>query len=145
MNLGWRGSALIKSFEVLNLTSYEDSTGTWTIGWGHTRGVRPGMTITERTAEELFAEDAEHAQSAVLALGIPLLQSQFDALVSLVFNVGPGAISGRSTIGRALRAGDRLAAWRGFTLWIATRGAEFGLARRRTAEMALFLADGPHP
>lgn len=142
MKLSARGEALIKSFEGLRLTSYDDGTGTWTIGWGHTRNVHPGISITLETAELYFAADVSNAERAVNVLHhLPLYQSQFDALVSLVFNCGSVVISGRSTIGRALRAGDWRGAWKGFALWSATPGAELGQARRRTAEMALFLED----
>lgn len=145
MKLGSRGVELIKSFEELHLTSYDDGTGTWTIGWGHTRSVHPGTTITLDTAKRYFDSDTAAAIRAVNELNIPLTQSQFDALVALNFNCGSGTISGRSTIGKALRLGDWRSAWKGFTLWSATPGMELGQARRRTAEMALFLADGRHP
>ena len=142
MNLGPRGEALIKHYEGLRLTSYDDGRGVWTVGWGHTRGVHEGMTITEAAAETLFVEDLHPANVAVNAVGRPLTQSMFDALVSLCFNVGGSAVSGRSTIGKALRVGDYIGAWRGFALWTATPGAEVGLARRRSAEMVLFWEDG---
>lgn len=145
MNLGPRGESLIKSYEQLRLTSYDDGTGTWTIGWGHTKDVHPGTTITAETAEHYFSDDVLGVEGAINSLRIPLTQSQFDALASLIFNVGPDAISGRSTIGRALRAGDWRAAWKGFALWSATPGMELGQARRRTSEMMLFLEDGRHP
>lgn len=142
MNIGLRGETLIKRYEDLRLTSYDDGTGTWTIGWGHTRGVHPGMTITEDTAETLFKEDVLPAENAVNAVEVPLTPSMFDALTSLCFNVGGRAVSGRSTIGKALRIRDYIGAWRGFALWTATPGFELGLARRRSAEMGLFLEDG---
>lgn len=145
MKLGARGEALIKSFEKLQLTSYDDGTGVWTIGWGHTAGVHPGVTITVETAQRYFDADVAAAVRAVNAIGVPLTQSQFDALVSIVFNCGAEAVSGRSTIGKALRVGDWRSAWKGFALWTATPGAELGQARRRSAEMALFLMDGRHP
>lgn len=145
MKLGARGESIIKSFERLVLTSYDDGRGTWTIGWGHTAGVHPGVTITPETAQRYFESDVASATATVNSIGVPLTQSQFDALVSLVFNCGAGAVSGRSTVGRALRASDWRAAWRGFALWSATPGQELGQARRRSAEMALFLMDGRHP
>lgn len=147
MKLGERGEALIKGFETLRLKSYDDGLGNWTIGYGHTRGVRQGMKITMEAAQRFFREDVEPLEKAVTSLDLNLTQSQFDAIISLCFNVrqGIGAISGHSTIGNALRQGGItgiINAWRGFSLWTNTPGVELGLARRRTAEMALFLEDG---
>lgn len=139
MKLGTRGEALIKTFEGLRLTSFLDVSGLWTIGYGHTHGVRPGMTITEETAEQMLREDVMEAEETLKAFDLP--QGCFDALVSLVFNVGPRAVSKRSTIGRALAAHSYIDAWAGFALWVKTPGAEHGLARRRSAEMALFAED----
>lgn len=139
MKLGPRGEALIKEYEGLRLTSFLDVGGRWTIGYGHTHGVRQGMTITEETANQMLQEDIAEAENAVSAFEVP--QSCFDALVSLVFNVGPRAVSKRSTIGKALIARSYIDAWAGFALWVKTPGAEHGLARRRSAEMSLFAED----
>lgn len=146
MKLGARGESLIKSFERLRLIAFKPRPeDPWTIGWGRTRGVHEGMTISDTTAEVWFHEDVANAERIINSINVPLTQSQFDALVSLVYNVGGEAVSGRSTIGRALRAHDWRSSWKGFALWTATPGAELGQARRRTAEMALFLMDGRQP
>lgn len=143
MNLGKRGKDLIKSFEKLRLISYRPTPNdVWTIGWGHTNGVREGMTIDEATAERFLTEDVRKTEVAINDAGAKLTQSMFDAIVSLCFNVGIRAVSDHATIGRAIRSGDWIDAWRGFDLWTATSGAELGLARRRSREMALFLEDG---
>jgi len=143
MNLGQRGETLIKKIETLSLTSYKKSEkDPWTIGWGHTTGVHEGMTITETTAELLFKADVADSERVVNDLGLNLTQSMFDALVSLCFNVGPRAISGRSTIGRALRRRQWIEAWQGFSLWVRTKNMELGQSRRRSLEMILFVADG---
>ena len=143
MNLGQRGATLIKKIETLSLTSYKKSEeDPWTIGWGHTAGVHEGMTITETTAELLFKADVADSERVVNDLGLNLTQSMFDALVSLCFNVGPRAISGRSTIGRALRRRQWIEAWQGFSLWVRTKNMELGQSRRRSLEMILFVADG---
>jgi len=143
MNLGHRGETLIKKIETLSLTSYKASEhDPWTIGWGHTTGVHEGMTITEAAAEILFRSDVADSEKAVNDLCINLTQSMFDATVSLCFNVGPRAISGRSTIGRALRRRQWIEAWQGFSLWVRTKNMELGQSRRRSLEMILFVADG---
>jgi lysozyme len=92
-----KGIELIKHFEGLRLNAYRDSRGTWTIGYGHTGGVKSGDVITEREADELLARDLETAEDAVNEQNLSLSQNQFDALVSFVFNVGT-ANFGRSTL-----------------------------------------------
>lgn len=143
MNLGDRGSVLIKSYEDLRLEAYQHRGDVPTIGWGHTRGVELGMTCTVEQAEAWFREDVAEAEAAVNSAGLRLTPSMFDSLVSLVFNVGPKPATSSSAIGRGLRAGDYFAAWRVFAEWINQDGEPMlGLARRRAQEMALFLADG---
>lgn len=85
------GVALIKEFEGLSLTPYRCSGKVWTIGYGHTRTVRPSMIISEEKAEELLREDLYSAEKQVNDLvEVPLSDNQFAALVSFVFNVGAG-------------------------------------------------------
>jgi len=90
------GIEMIKAHEGLRLMAYPDpGTGgePWTIGYGHTGNVSPGMSITEERAEELLREDLEGFERAVEnLLPIPLTQSEFDALVSFTFNVGTYAL-----------------------------------------------------
>lgn len=145
MKLGKRGEILIKSYETLRLTGYfptpDDKP---TAGWGHTGpDVEIGREYTLYTAGLWFTSDTASAVKVVNAIGVKLTQSMFDALVSIVFNVGPGCVSGNSTIGRALRSGDYLGAWAGFALWRKQGKKDLlGLARRRAGEMCLFLEDG---
>lgn len=84
----------MKTTETLRLTSYKDQGGVWTIGWGHTHGVHEGQTITEAQAESLFKGDLLTFERAVAALYPRATQKQFDALVSLAYNSGVGAVSG---------------------------------------------------
>ncbi len=81
-------AALISVFEGSRLHAYQDPSGVWTIGRGHTQGVTPGMVITPEQEAEFFAED----EAPLLALldGIPLLEAA--ALASFGFNVGRGAL-----------------------------------------------------
>ena len=110
--------ALIKEFEGFPFGGrpYQDSVGVWTIGYGHTKGVGPNSRrLTEREAAKLLERDLDRTyERAVAALPMAgdLNQHQFDALVSFVFNVGPGAISADTGIGRALRARDYVRAGR---------------------------------
>ena len=144
MNVSQRGIDLIKSFEGCKLTAYPDpGTGgaPWTIGWGTTRGVRQGMTITQDEADLLLAEDVNTFAAAVNRLvKVPLNQNQFDALTSFAYNVGSSNL-GSSTLLRLLNEGDYEGAAGQFGRWVkgGDGGTLPGLVRRRAAEKALFL------
>lgn len=140
MNLGAAGRNLIQSFEQLRLQAYQDQRGIWTLGWGHTGGVVEYQTCTISEADEWFTQDAHSACNAVMrAVDVPMTQNQFDALVSLCFNIGQGAFGG-STLVKLLNNGHADQAADQFTVWNHTAGqANPGLTRRRAAERALFL------
>lgn len=142
MQTSQRGIDLIKAFEGVRLTAYPDpATGgePWTIGFGHTGGVRPGQTITAERAEEVLREDLHQFEAAVNELvKVRLCQHQFDALVALVFNIGPQAFSD-STLLRLLNFGMYDDAALQFQRWTRSGGKVMaGLARRRMAERKLF-------
>jgi len=109
MKTSANGIEIIKAHEGLVLYAYPDpGTGgdPWTIGYGHTRGVTPGMWIAEEQAEAFLIEDLERFETAVAELlPIPLAQSEFDALVSFAFNVGAHALQ-TSTLRKRLLAGE---------------------------------------
>lgn len=90
---GQNGIELIKYFESCKLTAYLCPAGKWTIGWGHTKGVREGQTITQKQADSLLKSDLETAEYYVNKLNLNLNQNQFDALVSFCYNAGPGNLS----------------------------------------------------
>lgn len=148
LTLGSRGVTLIKSFEGFRLSAYLPTPNDVpTIGFGHTEGVKLGDTCTREQAENWFHLDVSSSVRTVLltqlALNIPLTQSMFDALVSLVFNVGSSCLGVNSTIRRALAAKDYYSACQGFFLWRKQGKTDLlGLARRRVEEMSLFLEDG---
>lgn len=144
MNISDRGLDLIKSFEGCKLTAYPDPGSLdgrpWTIGWGTTRGVRQGMTITQEEADLLLAEDVSSFSAAVNRLvTVPLNQNQFDALVCFAYNVGSSNL-GSSTLLRLLNEGDYEGAAGQFGRWVKGGAGETlpGLVRRRAAEKALF-------
>lgn len=143
MILGRRGAELIKSYEKLSLVAYKPTPNdVWTIGWGHTKDVQEGMICSKEAAEIWFVEDTQDAVNAVNSLKVPLTQSMFDALVSLTFNTG-SAVSRGNTIQRCLSLKDYYGTWRAIGLWTKQAGKDLlGLARRRSAEMSLFLEDG---
>ncbi|MGD9800041.1 MAG: lysozyme [Parvularculaceae bacterium] len=144
MKISEAGIDLIKRFEGLELESYQDIAGVWTIGYGHTETAGPNQKINEREAEELLRRDLAPRERAVEQLaGVSLNQNEFDALVSFVFNVGAGAFK-NSTARKRLNRNDRLGAAEALTWWNkATVGGVLrevrGLTRRRAAERALFL------
>lgn len=83
--------------------AYRCPAGVWTVGYGHTSGVVPGMVITKEQAEELLRQDIATAEKIVSAECPNLRQCQFDALVSFVFNVGGGNFR-KSTLLKKVRA-----------------------------------------
>lgn len=142
MSLSPKGAALIQSFEQFRDTAYQDQRGVWTCGWGHTGpDVKEGTTCTHALADAWFFNDTHGAGNAVLrAIDIPMSQNQFDALVSLAYNIGSHAFE-TSTLAKALNAGNYMAAGDQLLVWNHTNGVvNAGLTRRREAERALFLS-----
>jgi lysozyme len=137
-----KGLRLLKSFEGLRLDAYSDAVGVWTIGYGTTSGVKPGMRITEAQAEDLLKKDLARFEIAVTeAVKVALNDDQFSALVSFTYNVGGAALLS-STLLRLLNQGDIQGAANQFLRWNQGDGRELpGLTRRRKAERALFLGE----
>lgn len=142
MKTSERGMKLIREFEGVKLFSYLCPAGVWTIGYGHTKGVKEGDTCSEEQARAWLRDDLRDAEAAVNQLvQVPLTQSQFDALASFTFNLGVGNLA-NSTLLRLLNASDYAKAAGQFPRWTKVRGKELpvpGLVRRRAAEQALFL------
>ncbi|PSB66784.1 muraminidase, partial [filamentous cyanobacterium CCP1] len=89
-----KGLRLLKAFEGLRLEAYLDPVGVWTIGYGTTSGVFPGMRITEAQAEAFLRRDLARFERAVSDLiTVPLNEDQYSALVSFTYNVGEGALA----------------------------------------------------
>jgi len=114
----------------------------WTIGYGHTRGVRKGDICTIDDAEDwLRADVAPTVASIRREVKVPLTQNQFDALVSFIFNVGVAAFE-ESTLLRKLNAGDYHGAAEEFGRWNKQKGKVLaGLTKRRAFERNLFRMD----
>jgi lysozyme len=151
MKIASRGLALIKQFEGLRLAAYRDSVGVWTIGYGHTAAAgdpkpRAGMRITKGEADAILARDLGRYETAVLAaITRPATQDQFDAMVSLCFNIGPGNFT-KSSVVRAFNLGEDRRAAQAFLAWNKAGGKVLaGLARRRQAEKRLFLSKAATP
>lgn len=142
MKVSEKGINLIKEFEGLRLDAYQCSASVWTIGYGHTSGVKSGNRVTELEADKLLREDVANAERAVReGVNVPLNQDQYDALVSFAFNIGSGNFW-RSTLIKKLNTGDYIGASEEFSRWV--HGGEKklpGLVRRRKKERDLFLGE----
>ncbi len=134
------GLALIKRWEGLRLKAYKCPGGIWTIGYGHTAGVKEGDTITPDQAEDFLRADLAEAEAAVARqVTVPLTSNQFSALVSFVFNLGAAHFAG-STLLRKLNAGDHAAVPAQLARWVKAGGNTLdGLVRRRTDEATLWV------
>ena len=135
MQISATGLNLIKQFEGCHLTAYKDPVGIPTIGYGHTKGVKLGMKITQAQADAYLKQDLATAEKAVNNLPYNLNINQYSALVSFTFNCGTGNLkkltdNNKRTLAQISaripnynRASGKILA---------------GLTRRRAAEKALF-------
>lgn len=141
MKTNERARQIIKSCESLRLQSYLCPAGQWTIGWGHTTGVKPGQTITEAQAEEFFRQDVEQKERALDGLlSVRLNDNQYSALVSLVFNIGQGHFAD-STLRKVINAdpNDREQITYQWKRWNKSGGKVLpGLTIRRQMELDLY-------
>jgi len=122
MKMSADGRAKLIQREGLKTTAYKDSVGVWTIGVGHTKNAGlphpvAGMTITRAEAIEIFTRDLVRYENIVNRnVRVPLTQGQFDALVSICFNVEV-ALSPKSTIVKCLNKRDYAGAARAIMLY----------------------------
>jgi lysozyme len=140
MRISNNGIALLKEFEGCKLEAYQDVAGVWTIGYGHTKGVQPGMKISRQEADDLLAQELDTYECAVerACREIPN-QNQFSAMVVLAYNIGTGAFL-KSSVLRLHNAGKFAEAASAFSMWNKAGGKiRAGLTRRRASEAALYL------
>ncbi len=136
MKISNKGLNLIKKYEGCRLTAYKCPAGIWTIGYGHTAGVKPGMTITQTQADAFLKQDIGRFEKLVEKYHDKYSwnQNEFDALVSFAFNIGSidkltaGGARSREVIAAKLLEYDKAG---GKTLT--------GLVKRRKEEQALFI------
>ena len=137
MKTSSKGVSLIKQFEGCRLKAYKCPAGVWTIGYGHTAGVKEGDIITQQTADAYLRNDLAKYEKYVLNYDAiyHFNQNQFDALVSFTYNCGVGNLknltqSGKRTIAQI---SEKL------LLYNKAGGVVLrGLQRRRVAEKELF-------
>lgn len=146
-NIPAKAIELIKESEGYRATAYKDSAGVWTIGWGTIRmdgkGIKPGQTIDETTAEKYLMEEINHAASAVKKLvKVPINEGQFTALISFVYNTGEGTLT-KSTLLKKLNAGDCEGAKSLFPIYNKdiNKRTTPGLTKRRIVEQNLFVCE----
>jgi lysozyme len=140
------GVDLICGFEGKRLAAYDDGVGVWTIGFGTTvypNGIKvmKGDTCTEAQAKTYMAHDLKKFEATVnKAVTVQLNQNQFDALLSLAYNIGASAFS-QSTLVKKLNANDIRGAADQFDVWVNAGGKRMqGLVNRRAKEKSLFLS-----
>lgn len=135
-------AGFVSGWEGKRLTAYQCSAGVWTIGYGHTKGVREGDSCTEEQATAWLIDDIRETQTLLAHyVNVPVSEGEFVALVSLAFNVGVGALM-KSKLLRKLNSGDREGAAEEFLDFDLVNGKRLvGLTRRRKAEHDLFLQD----
>ena len=139
MNISKEGIDLIKEFEGCELTAYRCSANVLTIAYGRIKGVKEGDTCTKEQAEEWLHEELIEYESYINDMvEVSLLQNQFDALVSWVYNLGPSNLKS-STLLKVLNAGEYKSVPEQIKRWNKASGKVLeGLVRRREAESLLF-------
>jgi len=146
MKIGSEGLKLIKEFEGCKLLSYKCPAGVWTIGIGSTRyadgsPVKANQALpNEGAALMLLTKTVAAYEHTVNTVGVELTQNEYDALVSLCYNIGSGNFVS-STLVKMLKAGEpKSEVAKQFLRWDKAGGKPLaGLTRRRNAEAELFL------
>lgn len=133
--------AFIKTYEKCRLTAFKPTPNdVWTIGWGATgAGIREGAVWTQEQADARFERDLARFAECVNQVARPdITQGQFDAMVSLAYNIGEGAFK-QSTLATHHRAGEHAAAVLQFGRWTKQKGEILaGLVRRREDEARMY-------
>jgi lysozyme len=143
--LSAEGLAFIAGREGFSARPYRDAVGVLTIGYGETKGVRPGMVWTRAHALAQLKLRAERdygnpVLSAAGAAGLAVTQREYDALVSLTYNLGPAILDAGRTMGDALRSKNRRRIADAFLVYDQAGGRSLlGLTLRRRAERSVFL------
>ena len=147
MKISDEGLRLVKSFEGYHTRLKDGSCAAYlcparvaTIGWGCTEGVKLGMVWTEAEAEAALLREIAKFENAVnTSVTVEISQNEFDAMVSLAYNIGAAGFK-RSSVLRRLNKGDRTGAAKAFHMWNRGGGRILaGLVSRRAREAALFL------
>ena len=129
----------IKRSESCVLTAYQDSAGIWTIGYGHTAGVKNGDRITAYQAEQFLKEDLVKFETIANKVKRIATQGQYDAVLDFIYNCGPGNFNS-STLKKYIESGRKT--WEiqeQFLRWVNAGGKKLGgLVTRRIWEANRF-------
>lgn len=130
----------IKKSESCVLTAYQDTAGVWTIGYGHTAGVKKGDRITQYQAEKFLKEDLVKFETIANSVRrIDGSQGKFDAVLDFIYNCGPMNFS-KSTLKQYIESGRKT--WEiqeQFLRWVNSGGKkQGGLVSRRIWEANRF-------
>lgn len=139
MTLSAAGLAFLERQEALRLEPYLDAIGKWTVGYGHLlKPGEPRRPITRAEAEAYLKGDCAATEACINGQHLPVNQHQFDALVSLVYNIGPANFL-RSGLLKYLKKGEWARAGSDFLNWNKAGGQVLhGLTVRRTKEREIF-------
>ena len=139
MQISEKGISLIKHFEGCGVEAYQDSVWIWTIGYGTIKGVKEGDQITQDEAEHLLQEEMPEYEGYINEMvKVPLEQTQFDALCSWVFNLGPNNLKS-STLLKVLNESRYDEVPEQIVRWNKAGGQVLqGLVKRRQAEADMF-------
>ena len=130
-------------FESLRLTSYKDSVGVWTIGVGHTNGVRQGQTITKEQVMTLLKGDLLPCENFVNSIKEIDTQGKFDALVDFAFNLGIEALRKSTLLKLILAKAEESDIKNQFLRWNKAGGRVLsGLVKRRNWEAMRYSQKG---
>lgn len=140
-----KGIEMIKGFEGLRLEAYKCAAGVWTIGYGHTYCVKEGQRMSKEEAEDYLRCDLGYIERN-LSVMRPLNQNQFDALVSLVFNIGISSFKSSTLRKMVVKDPNDRAIYNEILKWryITVNGVKKvlpGLEKRRIKEAELYFAN----
>ena len=131
--------AAIKKFEACALTAYQDSVGVWTIGYGHTAGVKRGDKITLYQAEQFLKEDLAKFEAITNKVKGLSTQGRYDAVLDFIYNCGPANFNA-STLKKYIEGGRKT--WEiqeQFLKWVYANKVKLGgLVTRRIWEANRF-------
>ena len=140
MKISQKGIDLIKKFEGCKLYAYRDSVGVVTIGYGHTKGVKMGMGITQQQAETFLKEDIVPIERILNGMGINYTQNQFDALTSWIFNLGQDNFKSSTMYKYIVAKRSDIEITDQMVKWCNAGGKPLlGLKKRRITEANMFL------
>ena len=140
MKISQKGIDLIKKFEGCKLYAYRDSVGVATIGYGHIKGVKMGMSITQQQAETFLKDDIKPIETFLNGMGINYTQGQFDALTSWIFNLGQGNFKSSTMYKYIVARKSDLEITDQMVKWHNAGGKPLiGLKKRRCEEANMFL------